>query len=80
FALFALTRLTAATAAQNRAGDGSDSDESPCPEVQCWNSVVPANSATATAILGLLNIVLTDLTILVGLTCSPITVIDGSNH
>ncbi|KAH7872147.1 hydrophobin 2 [Lentinula edodes] len=46
--------------------------------VQCCDSTQTANSASATALLGLLGIVLQDLNVLVGLTCSPITVIGAS--
>ncbi|PIL27536.1 hypothetical protein GSI_10687 [Ganoderma sinense ZZ0214-1] len=42
---------------------------------QCCNSTVAANSASANLILGLLGIVLGDLTGLIGLDCSPISVI-----
>ncbi|KAI0048152.1 hydrophobin 2 [Auriscalpium vulgare] len=44
-------------------------------DLQCCNSVEPASSASATKILGLLGIVLQDLSVIVGLTCDPITVI-----
>ncbi|KDQ57018.1 hypothetical protein JAAARDRAFT_131186 [Jaapia argillacea MUCL 33604] len=43
--------------------------------IQCCNTVESASSSAAGLVLGLLGIVLEDLTVLVGLTCSPITVI-----
>ncbi|KAE9407598.1 hydrophobin 2 [Gymnopus androsaceus JB14] len=46
--------------------------------VQCCNTTESASSSSATALLGLLGIVLQDLNVLVGLTCSPITVIGAS--
>ncbi|KAJ4485426.1 hydrophobin 2 [Lentinula aciculospora] len=48
--------------------------------VQCCDSVQSANSSGGiAAILGLLGIVLQDLNVNVGLTCSPITVIGTSS-
>ncbi|KAJ3719578.1 hydrophobin 2 [Lentinula guzmanii] len=47
--------------------------------VQCCQSVEPASSSGAASILSLLGIVLQDLTVDVGLTCSPITVIGTSS-
>ncbi|KAM5537112.1 hypothetical protein V8D89_009258 [Ganoderma adspersum] len=43
--------------------------------VQCCNSTVAANSASGNLLLGLLGIVLGDITGLIGLNCSPLTVI-----
>lgn len=43
--------------------------------IQCCNSVQKADSSSATALLGLLGIVLQELDVLVGITCTPITVI-----
>ncbi|KAL5480489.1 SC3_2 [Sanghuangporus weigelae] len=43
--------------------------------VQCCNSVQPASSGIVTTLLGLLGVVLGDLNVDVGLTCSPLSVI-----
>ncbi|KAI0713769.1 hydrophobin 1 [Earliella scabrosa] len=43
--------------------------------IQCCESTETADSTAAAAILGLLGIVLQDVNVLVGLTCSPVTVI-----
>ncbi|KAH7913160.1 hydrophobin [Hygrophoropsis aurantiaca] len=43
--------------------------------VQCCDSVESASTPAVTTLLGLLGVVLTDLDILVGLTCSPISVV-----
>ncbi|KAJ4466325.1 hydrophobin 2, partial [Lentinula aciculospora] len=47
--------------------------------IQCCNTVEPASASSAAAILGILGIVLQDLNVLVGLTCSPISVIGLGN-
>ncbi|EGO01041.1 hypothetical protein SERLA73DRAFT_105567 [Serpula lacrymans var. lacrymans S7.3] len=44
-------------------------------DLQCCNSVESASSAGASLLLGLLGIVLSDVTGLVGITCSPLSVI-----
>ncbi|KAI0628883.1 hydrophobin 2 [Trametes polyzona] len=43
--------------------------------IQCCQSTTEANSAAGSAILGLLGVVLQDLTGLIGLGCSPISVV-----
>ncbi|KAI0635193.1 fungal hydrophobin [Trametes polyzona] len=43
--------------------------------IQCCNSVTETNSASGNLLLGLLGIVLGDITGLLGLNCSPINVI-----
>ncbi|KAH9944643.1 fungal hydrophobin [Amylocystis lapponica] len=47
-------------------------------ESQCCQSTEAANSVTGAALLGLLGIVLEDVDVLLGLDCSPITVVGGS--
>ncbi|KAI1798184.1 fungal hydrophobin [Ganoderma leucocontextum] len=70
FATLALPLLAAATpvelAARQSCSTGSE---------QCCNSTVAANSAEANVLLGLLGIVLGDITGLIGLNCSPLNVI-----
>ncbi|RPD65519.1 fungal hydrophobin [Lentinus tigrinus ALCF2SS1-7] len=43
--------------------------------IQCCQSTEKANSAAGSAFLGLLGIVLKDTNVLIGLDCSPITVV-----
>ncbi|KAJ7128605.1 hypothetical protein C8R44DRAFT_778311 [Mycena epipterygia] len=45
---------------------------------QCCSSVVDSSSTVAGKVLGLLGIDLGDITVPVGLTCSPITVLGNS--
>lgn len=44
-------------------------------DIQCCNSVQSASSSPVTLLLGLLGIVLSDLNVLVGITCSPLSII-----
>ena len=47
--------------------------------IQCCNSVEKASNPAVSTLLGLLGIVLGDVDALVGVTCSPITVIGGGS-
>ncbi|KAF9269334.1 fungal hydrophobin [Marasmius fiardii PR-910] len=78
FALSALATLAAATTFP-RGGGGGGGSEPVCPGLQCCQQSVQASDPAATTLLDLLDIVLQDLNVLVGLNCSPITVIGGGN-
>ncbi|CDO71944.1 hypothetical protein BN946_scf184940.g91 [Trametes cinnabarina] len=67
-AVSALPLLAAATPLEAR----SDCDTG---SIQCCESTETADSAAGAALLGLLGIVLQDVNVLLGLNCSPITVI-----
>ncbi|PPQ87943.1 hypothetical protein CVT25_001128 [Psilocybe cyanescens] len=72
--------LAAATVTPVRRTGGGDNGGIPVSQcntgdIQCCNSVQKADSNAVTALLGLLGIVLQDVTALVGLTCSPLSVI-----
>ncbi|PIL27810.1 hypothetical protein GSI_10964 [Ganoderma sinense ZZ0214-1] len=75
FALAAMPLLAAATPLELAARDGGPSCATG--PIQCCDIVEPASAPDATVLLGLLGIVLQDLSVLVGITCSPITVIGG---
>ncbi|KAL0070983.1 hypothetical protein AAF712_002204 [Marasmius tenuissimus] len=79
FALSAMTTLAAATAVVKRTDGGSGGGEGNCPKVQCCKSITKADDPTLTPILTKLGIAITDVNVLVGLNCSPITVIGGGN-
>ncbi|KAM5541799.1 hypothetical protein V8D89_004528 [Ganoderma adspersum] len=81
FALAALPLLAAATPLEVRGGGGEPPSSCSTGPIQCCNTVEKASDSGAAAILGLLGIVLQDLNVLVGLSCSPISVIGvgGSN-
>ncbi|GJF00060.1 fungal hydrophobin [Phanerochaete sordida] len=78
-ALLALPFLAVATPTPNNPPPPTTSSApaSSCDtgSVQCCDSTVDSNSAQANALLGLLGIVLGDITGLIGLSCSPISVI-----
>ena len=43
--------------------------------VQCCQSLLPANDSAVSQLLGLLGIIIDDVTALVGITCSPINIV-----
>ncbi|KAL0948205.1 hypothetical protein HGRIS_010812 [Hohenbuehelia grisea] len=49
-------------------------------QLQCCNSVQKASSGPVGLLLGLLGVVLSDLTVLVGVTCTPINVIGAGGN
>ncbi|KAF9257581.1 fungal hydrophobin [Marasmius fiardii PR-910] len=73
FALSAISSLAAVTALPTP-GDGYGDEN-----VRCCEQVQKASDKSAAAVLGLLGIVVQDVNALVGLNCSPITVIGGGN-
>ncbi|KAF4619456.1 hypothetical protein D9613_005292 [Agrocybe pediades] len=76
FKLSALTTLAVATlAVATPARRNEPSGQCSTGELQCCNSVQAANSDAVSKILGLLGVVVQDVTALVGLNCSPISVI-----
>ncbi|KAH9896890.1 fungal hydrophobin [Cubamyces lactineus] len=70
FALAALPILAAATPLAVR--DAGSCSTGP---IQCCNQTASSNDPAISALLGLLNIDAEDLNVLVGLECTPITVI-----
>ncbi|KAI0330323.1 fungal hydrophobin [Cubamyces sp. BRFM 1775] len=70
FALAALPILAAATPLAVRGGDSCSTGP-----IQCCNQTATTNSASGSAILALLGINAQDVDALIGLQCTPITVI-----
>jgi hypothetical protein len=54
--------------------DGGSTNQCTTGSQQCCNEVTKASSPSASTLLGLLGIVLQDVNVLVGLSCSPISV------
>ncbi|KAF9254742.1 fungal hydrophobin [Marasmius fiardii PR-910] len=76
FALSALTTLAAATAVPRTGGGGGGSGGG---DVQCCQTVTTASDPSAAHVIAVLGIVVQDVNALVGLNCSPITVVGGGN-
>ncbi|KAK1229775.1 hypothetical protein PQX77_007152 [Marasmius sp. AFHP31] len=72
FAISALTTLAVATPVA-RSGDCTTGT------LECCNNVTTAKDPVAALLIALLGIVVQDVNVGVGLTCSPITVIGGGN-
>ena len=76
-AISAIALATLATATPTGTGGGSTSPSGQCNtgSLQCCNSVQAANTPAAAGLLSLLGVVVQDVTALVGITCSPLSVI-----
>ncbi|KAK1225924.1 hypothetical protein PQX77_011122 [Marasmius sp. AFHP31] len=79
FTVAALATLAVATPTGGGGGGGSGAGNCNTGPIQCCNTVTTAKDPIITPVLALLGIVLQDLNVGVGLTCSPITVIGGNN-
>ena len=76
-ALFALTSATTTLAAATGGAPGAPIPASQCNtgSVQCCDSTGKASDTSIAKILGLLGVVVQDVNAIVGVTCTPITVI-----
>ncbi len=79
FKLAALATVAVATLAAATEGSGSPSNQCNTGTLQCCDSVQTAGSATVSKLLGLLGVVVGDVNALVGVTCSPITVVGAGS-
>ncbi|OCH87293.1 fungal hydrophobin [Obba rivulosa] len=70
-ALACLATLAAATPAPGGTSGSGSSGTDLC----CETTTTPADSQAVTTLLGLLGVVLSDINVLVGIDCSPITVV-----
>ncbi|KAF5363307.1 hypothetical protein D9756_000200 [Leucocoprinus leucothites] len=78
---FKLSALVAAALATSAiAGGPTGGNSCSTGPVQCCNTVTKASDPAASKILGLLGVVVQDLNVLVGLTCTPITVIGAGGN
>ncbi|PPQ94225.1 hypothetical protein CVT25_006651 [Psilocybe cyanescens] len=71
---------TLALSATLAAATGSPASQCNTGDLQCCNSTGAANEASISKILGLLGIVVQDVTALVGVNCTPITVIGAGGN
>jgi hypothetical protein len=72
---FKLSALVAASLAASVFATGIAPGDCTTGPIQCCDSVDTAGSASVSKILALLGVVVQDVNALVGLTCTPITVI-----
>ncbi|KAL0573312.1 hypothetical protein V5O48_008633 [Marasmius crinis-equi] len=84
FALSAMTTLAVATTIAKRGGGGEgggggDAPPTTCSGLQCCESVTTASDPSAAAALAAIGVIVGDVNALVGLNCSPITVIGGGS-
>ena len=76
FAFSTLAILAVATPTTGGGGSGGSCSTGP---IQCCNTATKASDPAAAALLALLGVVVQDLNVGVGLTCSPITVIGAGS-
>jgi len=76
-ALFALASATTTLAAATVGATGAPIPANQCNTgpVQCCDSIGKASDASIAKILGLLGVVVQDVNAIIGVTCTPITVI-----
>ncbi|KAL5521983.1 SC3_3 [Sanghuangporus sanghuang] len=67
--------LPSKTSATTSAPTSTPTSQCNTGSVQCCNSVQPASSSDVTSLFGLLGVILDDLNVDVGLTCSPLSII-----
>ncbi|KAJ3759252.1 hydrophobin 2 [Lentinula raphanica] len=81
FKLAFVSAILATLAVATPTPESRDEPASSCStgDLQCCNSVQPATSTAASSLLALLGIVLQDVNVAVGITCSPIDVIGVLN-
>ncbi|KAF9448228.1 fungal hydrophobin [Macrolepiota fuliginosa MF-IS2] len=79
---FKLSALVAAALATSVLAGGAPAPASQCNTgpIQCCDSVQAANSPAASKLLALLGVVVQDVSVLVGITCTPITVIGAGGN
>ena len=75
FAISALAILAAATPTPNDAPPSGSPQNCNTGSVQCCQQTMSSNSTAIAPILGLLGVIIQDVTALVGLGCSPIDVV-----
>ena len=73
--LFTITSLAILAAATPTPGGGSGSGSCSTGPIQCCNTVEKASDPAAAGILSSIGVVVQDVNALVGLTCSPVTVV-----
>ena len=77
--LFTVTALVTLAVATPTPGGGGDGHGTPGPNDSCCKQVTSASDPAAAGIIALLGIIVQGVNVLVGLNCSPITVIGNGN-
>ena len=77
--VLALAAFAVATPAKRGGGGGGGGSNCNTGPIQCCDSVEPVSDPVVATLLGLLGINVGDVTGLVGITCSPITLIGAGS-